>query len=42
MVAVTNDPQFPGRDGNYYVGSVITTFDTNGGRRKPELEIRVK
>jgi len=42
MIADVSDPQFPDRAGSYYVGTVETTFDTNGARRKPSFEIRVK
>lgn len=36
------DPQF-GRHGNYYIGTVVTTFDTNGGgRRKPEIDFKLR
>lgn len=42
MIANIDDPQF-GRKGNYYIGTVTTTFDTTGGgRRKLEIDIKLK
>lgn len=41
-IAVMSDPQFKDRGGSYYVATVTTTFGVNGGRRKPEIDIRVK
>ncbi len=36
------DEQFKDRSGSYYIGTVTTTFNTSGGRRKPEIDIRVR
>jgi hypothetical protein len=41
MVADMLDPQFPDRKGNYYISTVTTTFSTGGGRRKPEIDIKI-
>lgn len=40
-IANISDPQFEGREGRYYVGTVTTTFGVSGGRRKPEIDIKV-
>jgi len=43
VVASLQDPQFPERKGNYFVGTVTTTFDTStGGRRKPEIDFKLR
>jgi hypothetical protein len=39
-IAVTTDPQFKERSGNYYVSGVHTTFGS-GARRKPQIEIKL-
>lgn len=37
-----NDPQFPDRQGNYFIGTVTTKFDTSsGGRREPEIDFKL-
>lgn len=42
MVIQLSDPQFKDRGtGNYYTATVTTTFGVNGGRRKPEIDIRL-
>lgn len=40
-IASITDPQFPDRKGNYYIAAVTTIFGTGGGRRKPEIGIKV-
>ena len=35
------DLQFPARGGAYYIGTVGTSFTVSGGRRKPEIDIRL-
>lgn len=42
MIADIDDPQFSGRDGAYFIGTVTTSFTTSGGKRMPEIEFRVK
>lgn len=37
-----SDPQFKDRKGDYYIATVVTTFGVNGGKRKPEIDIRLK
>lgn len=42
IIASIDDPQFK-RSGNYYIGTVITTFDTSGGgRRKLEIDFKLR
>lgn len=40
-VAVITDPQFPERKGNYFIAATTTTLNGSGGRRKPEIGIKV-
>ena len=40
-VALLSDPQFTGRGGRYFVGTVTTTFGVSGGRRKNEIDLKV-
>lgn len=40
MIAKLSNRQFPERKGNYYIGTVTTTFGTGGARRKPEIDFR--
>lgn len=41
MISNLADPQFEQRAGNYYISTVVTTFNNNGGRRKPEVGIKL-
>jgi hypothetical protein len=41
MISKLSDPQFAERSGNYYIGTVVTTINTSGARRKPEVEVRL-
>lgn len=40
MVANIGSKQFPDRAGRYYIGTVVTNFGTNGGKRKPQIEFK--
>jgi hypothetical protein len=40
-IASIENRQFPDRKGTHYVGTVTTTFGVSGGRRKPEIDIKV-
>ncbi|PZP38942.1 MAG: hypothetical protein DI598_20345 [Pseudopedobacter saltans] len=40
MIANIGSKQFPDRAGKYYIGTVTTTFGTNGGKRKPQIEFK--
>lgn len=42
MAAAISDSQFVGREGNYYVGTVTTTFSvSDGGRRQIDIEFKM-
>ena len=41
-IAAMEDLQFPDRSGTYYTATVVTRFGVNGGRRKPEIDIRTQ
>ncbi len=41
-IAQITDPQFKDRGGRYYIATVTTTFGVNGGKRKPEIDIRIQ
>ena len=42
-IANLNDPQFPDRSGNYFIGTVTTKFGTQtGGRRELEIDFRLR
>jgi hypothetical protein len=37
-----SDLQFKERSGRYFIGTVTTEFNTSGGKRKLEIDIRVR
>ena len=41
VIANLIDEQYEDRTGNYYIGTVTTTFGINGGRRKSEIDLKV-
>lgn len=40
-IAAITDPQFPARKGTYFIAATTTTFGPGGGRRKPEIGIKL-
>jgi hypothetical protein len=41
MVADIQNKQYPERAGRYFVSGIVITYGTGGGRRKPEIDIKL-
>lgn len=41
VIANISDPQFAGREGKYFIGTVTTEFGVDGGRRTNEIDVKV-